>query len=48
MIKIDERLKDLIEETLGLFLWKWLTAFGPHVLFEIELKVLEDKIELFL
>lgn len=41
-------MKNLVEEALSLLLGKRLLAFGPHVLLEVVLEVLEDEIELLL
>ena len=48
LVQVDERLQDLIQEQLRLFLRQWLIALLLHVLFQIEFEVLEDKIELVL
>ena len=48
LVKVDEGLKNLIKETLSLFLRERLAALGPHILLEVELKVFKDQIELFL
>ena len=48
LVQVDERLQDLIQEQLRLFLWQWLITLLLHVLLQIEFEVLEDQIELVL
>lgn len=47
-MQIDERLEDLIEETLRLFLGQRLITLLLHELFQIELEVLKDQVKLVL
>ena len=48
LMKVDEELKDLVQEALSLFFRKWLVALLLHVLFKVEFKVLKHKIKLIL
>ena len=47
-MQVNEGLKDLVEEALCLLLGEWLIPVLSHVLFQVKLQVLEDKIELLL
>jgi len=48
LVQVDESLKNLVQETLRLFLWKRLIALLLHILFQVKLKVFEDQEELVL
>ena len=48
LVQVDERLQNLIQEQLRLLLGQWLVSLLLHVLFQIELEVLEDQVELVL
>ena len=48
LMQVNEGLEDLVEEALCLLLGERLIPVLSHVLFEVELQVLEDEIELLL
>lgn len=48
LVQVDESLKNLVQETLRLFLWKRLIALLLHILLQVKLKVFEDQEELVL
>ena len=48
LMKIDQSLKNLVQEALSLFFWQRFVSFCPHILLEIKFDVFKDEIELFL
>jgi len=48
LVQVDESLKNLVQETLRLFLRKRLIALLLHILLQVKLKVFEDQEELVL
>ncbi len=48
LMEVNERLEDLVEEALGLVLWKWLVAIFSHILFQVKFDILEHKVQLLL
>ena len=48
LVQVDERLQNLVQEQLRLLLGQRLVSLLLHVLFQIELEVLEDQVELVL
>ena len=48
LMKINQSLKNLVQEALSLFFWQRFVSFCPHILFEIEFDIFKDEIKLFL
>jgi len=48
LVQVDQCLQNLISETLSLLTGQGLIATRAHVLLQVELNVLEYKVELFL
>ena len=48
LVQVDERLQNLIQEQLRLLLGQGLVSLLLHVLFKVELEVLEDQVKLVL
>ena len=48
LMKIDQCLKNLVQETLSLFFWQWFVSLSPHILLKVILDVFKDEIKLLL
>lgn len=48
LVEVNQRLKDLVEERLGLLTGESLPASCAHILFQIELEVFKDQVKLVL
>ena len=47
-MQMNQRLEDLVKEPLSLFPREGCVSLGSHVLFQIELEVLKDQVQLVL
>lgn len=48
LMQMNQRLQNLVEESLSLFSWQRCVSLSSHILFQIEFQVLEHQIELLL
>ena len=48
LMQVNERLQNLVEEALRLFLRQWLVTILSHVLLEVKFQVFKHEVELLL